>query len=232
MPLLIYMTITLWFFSWSQQDISKKSVLLNIHHREWMVNWLRPPQENFYFMEDAVSIIQGLMGRISGVNIHFYLKLIRCLPQSFVLCGKATKLREAALFGKGILPTTPYNSLFLSPQPPAPSGLIQYPPQCTSSTPVLTISWCSQPVLPSFIHSVFTVEKCWSTHSGVWSSFLPHYHPYPKAPRAPKFQSSYLLTTKFRDNNNFGVTSCFHLMIKNYWIIYKENFSYIKICLM
>lgn len=106
LPLLIYLTIILLLFSWSQLDIPKKFVLLNIHCREWMVSWLRTSQENFHFVEEVVGISQCLMGRISGVNIRFYLEVIRYWSQSFMLCGKATKLREAALLGRGVLPGT------------------------------------------------------------------------------------------------------------------------------
>lgn len=99
-----------------------------------MVNWLEPSQENFYFKKEVVNINQCLMGGILGININIYWRLIKCWSQSSVLCGKVTKLREAALQHREGNPS--YHLLISPSQSQAPTSS-KDPPKSPPSPSVL-----------------------------------------------------------------------------------------------
>lgn len=165
-----------------------EAVPLNTRHGRWTVNWLEPSQENFYFKEDIVSMNQCRIGGISGRNVNIYWRLIKHWSQFFGLYGKTTKLREAALWYYRERNTFPAPRSFTLPlpQPPAPTH--------PSVHRTVTITQCPHRV--SVLHSMIALEKMPGKHISfctcVWSSSLPHYHPYLKPPRALK---SCLLTS-------------------------------------
>lgn len=104
------------------------------------------------------------MAGISGININIYWRLITCWSQSFVLCGKATKLREATL-------QIQINTSFIH-FPPNPSHQLSPHP---SVHPRAHHTQSSHQALFSFIQCLpwRRCPLCPSFHTCVWLFSLP-----------------------------------------------------------